>query len=64
MAHEDEDGELQPLISLGSSGLKAFGGVIDEEFLRNLPTGANPNAISFGNFSGGGTVLNMRPRAA
>lgn len=32
----DADAQLQPLISLGSSGLKAFGGVIDEEFLRNL----------------------------
>ncbi len=26
------------------------------EFLRNLPTGSNPNAISFGSFSGGGSI--------
>lgn len=36
MPHEELDAEPQPLISLGSSGLKEYGGVIDEEFLRNL----------------------------
>lgn len=36
MADDELEAEFQPTITLGSSGLKEFGGVIDEEFLRNL----------------------------
>lgn len=36
MADDELDAELQPMVTLGSSGLKEFAGVIDEEFLRNL----------------------------
>jgi hypothetical protein len=33
------------------------------EVQRAFPTGPNPGAVSFGNFSEGGTVMNVSPRA-
>ena len=36
MAETENDQQVDPLVAIGSTGLKEYAGVVDEEFLRNL----------------------------